>query len=361
MAHRRTIRRMCAVPTAIVVVAALAACGGDDDDTASTDGGGEGGDEPVSIQVANTSPTQPGFVPSKYGVITHGEDLGLDMTLDNFTTFDSHAVATQTVLSGQADVVAGSLVSHMLLIEQGQDFKAFCPYISQDDFVIVGANGVDDIEDLFDPNVRVALDSPGGAGDIILNAMLQALGEERTAADIPGIQILESSGLRTTAYASGDVDATVIHDYQYFESAEQATDPVILATLYDEVPGFVKEAHAAPAAWLDDNVEVAANYCAGVLLGMRELSADYDTFVQAVTDFADIEEMPDDETLRALHETAVANDFWPGEDGGLNEENIAFMNEVAVNSGLLEEELSFDDIVDTRVLDRALEIVEEQS
>lgn len=358
MMNRTTRPRLWAAASTAAALTLLSACGGGDEPS-DEEGGGEAA--ATSLQVANTSPTQPGFVPAKYGAIELGDQFGLEMTLDNFTTFDSHAVATQAVLSGEADVVAGSLVSHMLLREQGQDFQAFCPYISQDDFVIVGANGVDSIEQLFDPDTRVALDSPGGAGDIILNAMLQAVGEERTAADIPGVQILESSGLRTSAYAAGEVDATVIHDYQYFEAESQATDPVIIASLFDEVPEFTKEAHAAPASWLEENSELAANYCAAVLAGMRELSDDYDTWVQAVEDFADVEEMPDEETLQNLHAAAVEYGFWPGEDGGLGQEQIDFMGSVGVNSGLLEEAPSYEEFVNTDVLNRALEIVEEQS
>ncbi len=357
--ERRTNRHVLGASLAACALL-VAACGGEAEPPASgTDG--EGGDVATSLQVANTSPTQPGFVPAKYGVIEQGGEFGLEMTLDNFTTFDSHAVATQTALSGQADVVAGSLVSHMLLQEQGQDFKMFCPYIAQDDFVIAGANGVTEIEQLFDADTRVALDSPGGAGDIILNAMLQAAGETRTAAEIPGIQILESSGLRTTAYASGEVDATVIHDYQYFEAETQVADAVIIASLFDEVPDFVKEAHAAPASWLDENQELAANYCASVLVGMRELNGDYDLFVEAVEQFADIDEMPDDETLRSLWESATEYGFWPGETGGLDEENIAFMADVAVKSGLMEEAPAYEDVVDREILDRAIELANEHT
>ena len=349
------------LPLALATVLLASACGGDD--PATTPEGSEGGGEEMatSLQVANTSPTQPGFVPAKYGVIERGGDFGLEMTKDNFTTFDSHAVATQAALSGQADVVAGSLVSHMLLQEQGQDFKMFCPYIAQDDFVIAGANGVSEIDDLFEDGTRVALDSPGGAGDIILNAMLQASGETRTAAEIPGIQILESSGLRTTAYAAGEVDATVIHDYQYFGAEAQATDPVIIASLFDTVPDFVKEAHAAPASWLAENQELAASYCASVLVGMRELSADFDTYKKAVESYADVEEMPDDETLRNLWESATEYGFWPGETGGLDEENIEFMADVAVKSGLLQEAPAYEDVVDRAILDRAIELADEQS
>ena len=40
-------------------------------------------------RVALTSPTQPSYVETIYGPITYGSEFGLDMTLDDFTIFDS--------------------------------------------------------------------------------------------------------------------------------------------------------------------------------------------------------------------------------------------------------------------------------
>ena len=48
----------------------------------------------------------------------------------------------------------------------------FCPYVSMDDFVLAGANGVNNAGQLFEPSTRVGIDSPGGAGAIVLNALL---------------------------------------------------------------------------------------------------------------------------------------------------------------------------------------------
>ena len=349
----------------------VAGCGGGDPEPAEPAAGGEtagGGGEDAAggelttdtIRVATTSPTQPNWVATKYGVVTYGPELGLDMTIDDFVTFDSHSVATQTALGGEADVVAGSFVSHLLLIDQGQDFKVFCPYISQDDFVIAGANGVNSIDQLFEPGTRVAMDSPGGAGSVIFDAMLQALGETRTTADMPGQQILESSGLRTSAYAAGEVDVTIIHEPQYDEAAPQVQDPTIIATLYKEVPQYLKEAQAAPTAWLDENLESAATYCAAALLGMDELSTDFDTFVEAANEYSQVDPLSE-EVLQESHDLIVEYGFWPYEDGGLSEDNVAFMADVAVKSGLLDEAPAYEDVVHTEVLERALEIAAEHS
>jgi ABC-type nitrate/sulfonate/bicarbonate transport system substrate-binding protein len=357
MSHR-SVRRSAAL---VLSISLLAACGNGDD--AGDSGGGEAGGQqdagPFTITVANTSPVLPTYVATKYGVLTYGDEFNLDMTEEDFLTFDSHSVAAQSVLSGEADVVAGSFVSTLLLVAQGQKMQAFCPYIAQDDFVIAGANGVDSVDELFDPNVRVAIDSPGGAGSVIFDAMLQALGEERTTADMPGQQILESSGLRTSAYAAGEVDATVIHEPQYAEAAPQVEDPVIIASLWEEVPEYLKEVQAAPQAWLEENVEAAAGYCAATLKGMRELQDDVDAFITAAQEYTETDKGLDEETLRETHELINEYGFWPAEDGGLGEEKVAFMADVAVKSGLLDEAPAYEDVVNRKVLDRALELLDE--
>lgn len=359
MTSQRSIRRVCAAMAATVSVALLAACGGGSSDAPSSTAKG-GAAAPATIRVALTSPTQPNWVATKYGVLTYGKDFGLNMTPEDFTTFESHSIATQTVLSGKADVVAGSFVSDLLLIDKGQKFKAFCPYISQDDFVIAGANGVKTIGQLFDKGTRVAMDSPGGAGSVIFDAMIQAAGESRSTGDMPNPQILESSGLRESAYAAGKVDATVIHEAQYKEAAPQVKQPVVIATLYKEVPNYLKEVQAAPTAWLDKNTETAASYCAAVLKGMRVLKGDFSLFQQASQKYSETEKL-DEATLKTIHGLIAEYGFWPSEDGGLDKKTVDFMSQVAVKSGLIKKAPAYEDVVDRRVLDRALEILKEKS
>lgn len=371
---RSSLRRRTAAVALTVPLLVLAACssdaeepadGGDaSEDAGAGDGGGEESEapaEPISLQIASTSPTQPQWVATKYGVEKFGPELGLDMTVEeNFNTFDSHSIATQTVLSGGADVVAGSFVSTMVLVEQGQDFQVFCPYISQDGLVIAGANGVDSIDDLFADGTRVAIDSPGGAAMVAFDAILQAVGEERTSADIVGQQILESSGLRATAFAAGEVDATIIHQRQFNEAATQVEDAVILAQLFAEVPEFIKEGQAAPKAWLEENAEEAATYCAAVLLGMRELKTDYDLFKQAVADYAETDAVAEEE-LERVFGWVNEYDFWPEEDGGFSPEAVEFMAQVAITAGLLQDVPAYEDVVNADILARAVEIANEHS
>jgi ABC-type nitrate/sulfonate/bicarbonate transport system substrate-binding protein len=308
-------------------------------------------------RVALTSPTQPSYVETIYGPITYGPEFGLNMTADDFTIFDSHATATQSALAGQADIVGGSFISHLLLRERGQDFRVFCSFINLDDFVIAGRNGVTEIDQLFDPEVRVAVDSPGGAAEIILNSMLQAAGTGKTVADIPNTNILESSGLRTSAYVADEVDATVIHLPQFRQAAEQIPDAVIITTQYGDVPIFIKEAYAAPADWLDENLDTAAAFCASVIKASRELPEDFELYQAAVDQF--VGEPPDEAELQEVFDLISQYEFWPT-DGGLDPEAVTFMAEMAVTAGVLEEVPDPAEVVDRRAIEQALQMLGEQ-
>lgn len=324
---------------------------------------GSGSDQPAeettadSLRVALSAQTQPSLVPLVYGVDNFGGDVGLDISVDNnVTIFDSHATAAQTVLGGQAQVMGSSISSILAAREQGEDFKIFCPYVSMDDFVLTGANGVTTVAQLFDPSTRVAIDSPGGAGAIILNALLMGVGEDRGIRDIPTQQIIESSSLRTAAWAAGDVDSTVIHEDQYESAAPNVNEPVRIATLYENVDTFIKEAQAADAAWLEQNRELAAKYCATTLKAMKALKADFPTFQSAVNEY--VEEPPSEEELRVLFGLIEQYPFWT-DDGGLSDDSMAFMIDVATASGVLTEPMNASDVVDRETLERAVEIANE--
>lgn len=341
--------RAAAIAMTMASVLTMTACAGGDDPQ-STEGA-------ATVRVALTANIQPSLVPLVFGIDNYAEALGLDMTVDqNVTILDSHTTGTQTVLGGRAEVLGASVASILTVRERGEDFRIFCPYVSMDDFVLAGANGVTEIDQLFDPETRVAIDSPGGAGAIILNALLMGNGETRSIQEIPNQQILESSGLRTTAFAAGQVDATVIHEDQYTSAETQVPDATRIATLYEDVDVFVKEAQAAPAEWLEENRELAAQYCATTLIAMHDLKSDFGLFAEAVNTY--VEEPPSEEELQVLFDLIQDYEFWP-EDGGLSQESIQFMADVAVASGVLEEAPDVSDAVDRETLDRAVELAKE--
>lgn len=349
MSNRTRSRRAIAstIASAATLTLLLAACTADPGDNGDSE-------ELQTLQIALSAQPQPALVPLVFGVDNHGADVGLDLSVENnVTIFDSHTTAAQTVLGGRAEVLGSSISSILSAREQGEDFKIFCPYVSMDDFVLTGANGVTTVDQLFDPSTRVAIDSPGGAGAIILNAILMGVGETRSIQELPNVQIIESSGLRTSAWAANQVDSTVIHEDQFTQAAGEVNEPVRIATLYENVDSFIKEAQAAEAGWLEENRELAASYCATTLIAMAELKADFDLFLEAVDTY--VEEPPSEEELSILFDLIEQYTFWTA-DGGLTPEDIDFMIEVATESGVLTEPMDGADVLDQETLDRAVEI-----
>ena len=103
------------------------------------------------LRISLTAPIKPSDVQTIFGPVHYGPEFGLDITPDDFLTFESHATATQSVLAGETAIVGGSFVSNLLLREIGQDFKSFCPFSNLDDYVIAGRGGISRVEQLFDP------------------------------------------------------------------------------------------------------------------------------------------------------------------------------------------------------------------
>jgi ABC-type nitrate/sulfonate/bicarbonate transport system substrate-binding protein len=307
-----------------------------------------------SLRIVLGSQPQASQIPLVYGVSHYAGDFGLAMNVEqNVTTLDTHTNAVQSLLDGKAEVMATSFSAILDAREQGEDVRMFCPYVSMDDFVLAGANGVNTAGQLFEPSTRVGLDSPGGAGAIVLNALLSGIGEPRDVHEIPNQQIIESSSARTAAWAAGELDATVIHDTQFDSAHATVNRPVLIATLYENAPGFIKVAQAAPADWLAQNRELAARYCATTLRAMRALKGDFALFRTAVDEHFDAP--PSEESLRELFALIEKYPFWT-DDGGLSDDSVKFMIDIATESGVLTQPMNAADVVDRETLSRAVEL-----
>ena len=310
-----------------------------------------------SLGIALYAEPQASVVPLHYGIDNYSSDFDLAITVDqNVTIFDSNKNFVETARAENAQVMATSVSAILDARESGEDLKIFCPYVSMDDFVLAGANGVNTVDQLFEPTTRVGIDNPGGAGAIVLNALLSGVGETRDIPDIPNPQVIESSGDRTAEWAAGGLDATVIHEAQYDEVEAQVDRPVRIATLYENAPQFIKAAQAADADWLEENRDLAASYCATTLRAMTALKGDFSLFEAAVNKY--VETAPTPQGMQDLFALIQKYPFWPA-DGGLSEDSIQYMIDLTNESGLLATPLNAADVVDRATLDRAVELANE--
>jgi ABC-type nitrate/sulfonate/bicarbonate transport system substrate-binding protein len=331
--------------------ALLAACG-DDDDSGDSAAAGSKISKP---KIGLSSSPQATYLPVIAGPILAGTQFGLPkMTIDDFTIFDSSTTLTQSTLSGQVNIAGQSTVAQLLLIDRGQPFKIFGSFSLSDDFVIAGRGDIKTIEQLKDPSTVVATDSPGGAGQAVFDAMLKANDAGFLVTDIPKKIVVESSGERTSALASGDCDATAIHVVQANAVNAETGDVNIIAKLYGEVPNFMKETFSARADWLEENVETAAAVTASVIQSSRDLLKDYAAFERASNQL--MEEPPPNAELEELFEIISDFEIYPV-DGGITDERVQYMIDLGKEEGIIETDLTPDKVLDRRPLERAMEML----
>lgn len=332
----------------------LAACGGDDDEGGGGSAAADGGGKVVKPKIGLSSTPQASYLPVISGPILAGAKFGLPkMTTDDFTIFDSSTTVSQSALSGQIDLIGQSTMAQLLLIEKKLPFKIFTPYTLSDDFVIAGRGNITSVEQLKDPSTVVASDSPGGAGQTVFDAMLKANGADFLVTDIPKTVIIESSGERASALASGDCDATVIHLVQAHQ-VEKETKVNIIAKLYGQVPHFLKESYAARSDWIDDNMETAAAVTASVIQSSRDLLEDYGAFESAVNEL--MEEPPPPADLKELFKILQDNKIYPV-DGDLTDERVQYMIDLGKEEGLIKSDMTPDTVLDRRPMERAMELL----
>lgn len=348
-------RRLLQAAAATGALMLLPACGEDDDDEGAT-GTTAAGQKPANLKVkiAYTAGTFPSIVNGKVGPLDYGPQFGLDISKSDLLTFDSHATATQAVLAGEADVIAGSFTSTMLLIQQGQDFKYFCPFSNGNDLLLVGTKDVNSIEKITDPSTRIGIDSVGGLVNFVTNALLSAKGVEQNVEKL-NTQIIEDSPLRTAALVNGDIDAALVHQFDLPDMRKQLGEENVhvLATLWEDVEGIVFETFAARTSWINDNLDTATALTKAMLTGNRELSKDFDRYKKAVNDYVE-GGVQDEDVAKTIWDLARQYEFWSF-NGDLSQESLEFTVDVAKQSEILKGDADVSDVVDRRAMDAAID------
>lgn len=118
-------------------------------------------------------------------------------------------------------------------------------------------------------------------------------------------------------------------------------------------PVAAVHSQAARTDWLAQNRELAARYCATTLRAMKVLKSDFAVFRAAVDEYVD--SVPSEESLRELFALIQQHPFWPDE-GGLAEDSVRFMIDIAAESGVLTAPMNAADVVDREKLRRAVEL-----
>jgi ABC-type nitrate/sulfonate/bicarbonate transport system substrate-binding protein len=334
------------------------ACGGDGGDGGGGGGGdgGGGGNEPIDMVTTSTGHA---YVGQFHAPDLFGDVFGLPEG-HTLTEFEDEGTAMQVLVSDQADVMAGALTGLTQLIEQGQDLKAFCPVQVDSTEHLAGlTNAITSLDQITDPDIRVAVDSPGGLVNFIMNLVFQEKNMGITVNDLENVTVLGDGSQRLAALAAGDVDVGSVDLFELPDLESQVgADNVTVLSVTAEDADFIANVLIAKGGWLDENTDLAARLCATVLYSNRVLASDYDQYADAVTTY--VEGGVDEEIIRTNWEFARDYSIWPYNGDVLTPEAIETFIDVAIQSGLLEEsarELTFEDVVDTRPFEQAMELL----
>ncbi|MCU1432594.1 MAG: hypothetical protein JWP95_1699 [Actinotalea sp.] len=335
----------------------LVACSGGTGDATSANPENGDGSAIDSVRVAYTSNVGTAEVAVYSAALEFGEEFGLSQREEDLQIFDSHGTAAQVVLSGGADVIAGSFLSDLQIIANGEPLRVFCPGNTGFDSRLVGVGDVTELEQMADPETRIAIESPGGPVNFLTDLVLRGRDVDINTTTMTNVTIIEDSPLRLAALANGDADVALLNPYQVPQLEEQIgrENVHILSNVMEDIgERGIFLSFAATQEYLDNNLEEATAFCASVLASNRALAADFAKYQEYADKYIepDIEEA----LLRDTWESIVGANLW-SYNNGLTEEGLQLVLDVVAETGLLEADLEYDDIVDSRPIEGALELL----
>lgn len=351
-------RRMLTVLCAAGLIAA--ACGDDGDEgNASDASSGDAADETFDSVRVVWSTEAAAYVPQSQGPWRFGPEYGLAQDEGDISQQPAASTAAQVLLAGGADVATGSMQVFVSARLEGHDLKIFCPIQGKITDEVVGVGDVDDFAQITDPDVVVAIDSPGGLINYVLNYILDTRDMGITVDDLTNVRVVEDGGLRLAALASGEADIAILDPFEKAQLVEErGEDDVHTLSIVAEDLDSVGFVYAASSEWLDENLDRAAAFCASVLRANAEALDDFDLYTDWSNEAIDPDPAP--ETLRVNWDRAVEYDIWPRDVSALAEELLVADLEMLVRSGMLDEEatsLTYDELVDSRPGAMAMELL----
>jgi len=335
------------IATAVAALAVVVGCGGDD---SSSDG------ESVSLVTTSTGQA---YVGQFHAAELFGEEFGLGAD-NSVQEFEDEAAAAQLLVSGRGDVESSGVTQIIQLIEKDQKVKIFCPIQVDSTEQIAGLrDSITSLDQITDPNIRVAVDSPGGLINFIMNLLFQEKDLGITVSDLENVTVLGDGSQRLAALAAGEVDVGSVDLFELPDLEKQvgAENVVNLSVTAADID-FIANIYAAKEDWLEENQELAGAYCATTLYSNRVLASDFDQYEAAVNKY--VEGGVDKSIIRSNWEFARKYSIWPYNTDVLTPEAIETIIDVAIPSKLLEpsaRDYTFEDIVDTGPMDIATDML----
>lgn len=299
------------------------------------------------------------YIPQAKGPVLYGPEFGLHQKDSDIEEFDSHAKAVRVLLSGKADIGAGSFTSFTQVAQRGVDIVSFCPIHGDASEILVGVGDVTELSQVKDPSVRVGVDSAGGLINFIMNAVFRSRGLGITVKELRNVTILEDGSLRLAGLASGQIDVGSLDPFEKAQLEKQiGKENVHVLSVTAADMNALGDTYAARQSWLNSHIEEATAFCASVLKSNREMAGHFALYKKSSNHY--IEPNPGSGVLRVNWNLARKYQIWPYNIDLIMPRVVNETIKIGVGSGLLEKsalELEFNEIVDARPAEAALKMI----
>ncbi|WP_313821935.1 ABC transporter substrate-binding protein [Citricoccus sp.] len=268
----------------------------------------------------------------QYGVNEgYFEAEGLDVTVD---VSIGGAAAVPAVVNGETQFAGSNTVSAILAASKGLPITIVAAGTRTmedpgDDFARIMAStssGVEEAEDL--EGATIAVNTLENINDVVIMTLMEDAGADRTQVQFAEMGFSDM----LPALANGQVDAALLIEPFVTMAVDQGATEV--ASPYAESrPNMMVGTYMTSEEYVAENPETVEAFQRGISATGQAIAEDPDAFREALPDVTTIE--PD--LADQIH--------LPAWDASVDLETLQFLNERMVRYGLIDEEISVEDIV----------------
>ncbi|MEH6721079.1 MAG: ABC transporter substrate-binding protein [Aurantimonas endophytica] len=269
------------------------------------------------------------------------EDLEVE-----FTHIADSSIPVRTLIAGDMDIIQAGMAETLVAIGRGAELKTVGGVHNGLHYAFWTRPdaGIESIADL--PGKNVAISSPGSLPHVVTLALLHKEGVPQSEIDkINWVSIQGSSG-RVNGVIAGAVDATVA---SYSPEVERSGNASILEIVGPELPDYVMIPFDTTDRMIEERRDVLKRFIKAQLLATRFVLENKDETLAVAKGHFDYS----DEDLDAFYQFYIDGRIW-NPNGTIAPEAAEYMQELNVESGLQDEVLPVEEVLDTSIVEEVI-------
>ena len=253
----------------------------------------------------------------------------------------------QALIARRSDLAPHGADELIIGAAEGAQLVAYGSPQSKINYVLVGTDDIDSVEDL--AGKTIGMSGPAGFDALLTRFSLNDVGLDPET-DVNFVQIGGSPD-RAAALLAGRVDAATIGLDDWFDLAEQAEGVKIVQYMSEVVPDFATELYFSRADWVEANPTVVTAIACGNLESNKWANENRDAFI-AYT----LEKVPgtSEAAVVGLYDAAMDVGMWPTEpEVLLSTDGMVGLMEAMLETGDITSPVDVAQYIDISFLDEA--------